>query len=236
MNCLELQGVQAGYGPITVLRGLSLQVKPGEVVTLIGANGAGKSTTLRTASLLLKPKAGKVEFLGQDITRLKPHQAVAMGMAHVPEGRRVFPQMTVGENILTGGYLVRRRTVLHGRLEHVLNLFPRLEERLRQQAATLSGGEQQMLAIARALMQDPQLILMDEPSMGLAPVVARQIFAVIATLKKEGKTILLVEQNANLALAIADRGYVLQAGSILLQGAATELAGNQQVREAYLGV
>ena len=236
MSCLVLADVEAGYGPITVLRGLSLRVEPGEVVTLIGANGAGKSTTLRTASLLLPVKAGCIQFLGETITRCKPHQAVAMGMAHVPEGRRVFPQMSVAENILIGGYLIKRQAVLRARQDHVLSLFPRLRERLSQQAATLSGGEQQMLAIARALMQDPRLILMDEPSMGLAPVVARQIFAVIAALKEQGKTILLVEQNANLALSIADRGYVLQAGSILLEGAAADLVGNQQVREAYLGV
>ncbi|MGQ9510927.1 MAG: ABC transporter ATP-binding protein [Thermaceae bacterium] len=235
MRVLELREVHTYYGHIHALKGISLTVEDGEIVTLIGANGAGKSTTLRTISGLVRPRLGEVLFLGKPIHRLPPHQIVALGIGHVPEGRRIFPRLTVEENLEIGAYLEKDPKVVGERKEQVFSLFPRLYERRHQKGGTLSGGEQQMLAIGRALMQNPRILLMDEPSMGLAPVLVDFIFETIQNLNKEGKTILLVEQNARLALQIAHRGYVLATGETILSGPARELAQNPEVQKAYLG-
>ncbi|KIX84382.1 ABC transporter ATP-binding protein [Thermus filiformis] len=235
MRVLELKNVHTYYGHIHALKGVSLTVEEGEIVTLIGANGAGKSTTLRTISGLARPRSGEVLFLGKPIHRLPPHEIVALGIGHVPEGRRVFPRLTVEENLEIGAYLEKDPKVVKERKERVFALFPRLYERRGQKGGTLSGGEQQMLAIGRALMQDPRILLMDEPSMGLAPVLVDFIFETIQNLNREGKTILLVEQNARLALQIAHRGYVLATGEVTLFGPARELAENPEVQKAYLG-
>ncbi len=222
------------YDAIHALQGVSFRVDQGEMVTLLGANGAGKSTTLKTISALLRAKSGTIELDGERLNGLPAHEIVRRGIAHVPEGRRVFPRLSVLENLQTGAYS-RSGGARTEDLERVFNLFPRLRERIKQKAGTLSGGEQQMLAIGRGLMARPKMLLLDEPSMGLAPILVEQIFAIVQAINKEGVTVLLVEQNAAMALAICHRGYVLETGKILLEGAAAELSGNDRVREAYLG-
>ncbi len=237
MSLLELENVHSYYGHIHALQGISLRVEEGEIVTLIGANGAGKSTTLRTISGLIKPRHGSVRLKGQDITGLPPHQIVELGVGHVPEGRGIFPRLTVRENLEMGAYTIQDRAEVARRMEFVFGIFPRLKERINQKGGTLSGGEQQMLATARGLMLKPHILLMDEPSMGLAPVLVEAIFEVIKTLnQQEGTTILLVEQNALMALSVAHRGYVLQIGNIVLDDTAENLKKNEMVRAAYLGV
>jgi branched-chain amino acid transport system ATP-binding protein len=236
MSLLELKDLHTYYGHIHALRGISLHVDQGEIVTLIGANGAGKSTTLRSISGLVPARSGSVLLDGQDITHLPPHQIVAAGVGHVPEGRGIFPRLTVQENLEMGAFVIRNRVEVQERTESVFNLFPRLKERINQKGGTLSGGEQQMLATARGLMLRPKILLMDEPSMGLAPVLVETIFDVIRDLnRREGVTILLVEQNAHMALQIAARGYVLQTGAIVLEDSAERLRDNEMVRHAYLG-
>jgi branched-chain amino acid transport system ATP-binding protein len=231
---LALDGLDVYYGEIHALRGVALEVRGGEIVTLLGNNGAGKSTTLKTISGLLAPRRGSVVFDGRALTGVPAHAIVARGIAHVPEGRRIFNRLSVRENMTMGAYL-RTDGDVASDLDRAFELFPRLKERLTQVAGTLSGGEQQMLAIARALMARPRLLLLDEPSMGLAPVLVEQIFATIGSINRQGTTILLVEQNAAMALSIAHRGYVLETGSVVLSGTAGELAENAQVRRAYLG-
>ncbi len=232
---LQLTDVVAGYGPITVLQGISLEVGEGEVVALLGANGAGKTTLLRTISALLRPVAGKVEFAGRRIDRLPPDGVVALGLVHVPEGRQIFSELTVAENLRLGAYRRRDRTKVKSDLERVLSIFPVLRERYGQPGGTLSGGEQQMLAIARALMAAPRLLLLDEPSLGLAPLLVQRIFEVIREIHAAGVTVLMAEQNAHMALAVADRAYVLQSGSVRLSGPAAELKANPEVKHLYLG-
>lgn len=236
MAFLELTHVEAFYGKIRALKGIDLNVEQGEIVTLIGANGAGKSTTLKAISGLMKlgPEA-KITFDGEDITHLPPHEIAARGIAHVPEGRGIFAENTVLENLRMGAYLSRSKARTQELLETSLDLFPRLRERLRQQAGTLSGGEQQMLTMARGLMMEPKLMLLDEPSMGLAPVIVEQIFEIIADLHQRGITILLVEQNARMALQIAQRGYVIQTGRIALTDASERLQNDPVVQGLYLG-
>ena len=236
MAFLELTHVEACYGKIRALKGIDLNVEQGEIVTLIGANGAGKSTTLKAISGLMKlgPEA-KITFDGEDITHLPPHEIAARGIAHVPEGRGIFAENTVLENLRMGAYLSRSKARTQELLETSLDLFPRLRERLRQQAGTLSGGEQQMLTMARGLMMEPKLMLLDEPSMGLAPVIVEQIFEIIADLHRRGITILLVEQNARMALQIAQRGYVIQTGRIALTDASERLQNDPVVQGLYLG-
>lgn len=236
MAFLELTHVEAFYGKIRALKGIDLNVEQGEIVTLIGANGAGKSTTLKAISGLMKlgPEA-KITFDGEDITHLPPHEIAARGIAHVPEGRGIFAENTVLENLRMGAYLSRNKARTQELLETSLDLFPRLRERLRQQAGTLSGGEQQMLTMARGLMMEPKLMLLDEPSMGLAPVILEQIFEIIADLHRRGITILLVEQNARMALQIAQRGYVIQTGRIALTDASERLQNDPVVQGLYLG-
>ena len=236
MAFLELTKVEAYYGKIRALKGIDLTVEQGEIVTLIGANGAGKSTTLKAISGLMKlgPEA-KITFDGEDITHLPPHEIAARGIAHVPEGRGIFAENTVLENLRMGAYLSRSKARMQELLETSLDLFPRLRERLRQQAGTLSGGEQQMLTMARGLMMEPKLMLLDEPSMGLAPVIVEQIFEIIADLHRRGITILLVEQNARMALQIAQRGYVIQTGRIALTDASERLQNDPVVQGLYLG-
>ena len=233
---LSLSGLDVFYGAIHALRGVSVSVYPGEIVTLIGANGAGKSTLLRAASALVRPKSGSVTFMGDDVTRLNPAAIVARGLVHCPEGRRIFANMTVRENLELGAYLRRDRSEIARDLEQALTYFPRLRERLTQNAGTLSGGEQQMLAIGRALLTRPKLLMLDEPSLGLAPNLVRDIFRIIKTINSEsGTAVLLVEQNANQALAVANRGYVLETGRITLEGPAADLRANPEVKKAYLG-
>ena len=236
MAFLELTHVEAFYGKIRALKGIDLNVEQGEIVTLIGANGAGKSTTLKAISGLMKlgPEA-KITFDGEDITHLPPHEIAARGIAHVPEGRGIFAENTVLENLRMGAYLSRSKARTQELLETSLDLFPRLRERLRQQAGPLSGGEQQMLTMARGLMMEPKLMLLDEPSMGLAPVIVEQIFEIIADLHRRGITILLVEQNARMALQIAQRGYVIQTGRIALTDASERLQNDPVVQGLYLG-
>jgi len=235
---LRIRNLEAGYGNLRVLRRVSMHVNPGEIVTIIGANGAGKTTLLNTISGLLRAQSGEMAFSGVDISSVAAHRRVFMGCSLVPEGRQVFATMTVAENLALGAYVRHRRGQRREAmetLEHVYSLFPRLRERAAQLAGTLSGGEQQMLAMGRALMAGPSLIMMDEPSMGLAPLVVREIFNIIGRLRKEGNTVLLVEQNAKASLKIADRGYVLETGRIILQGPAAELLENREVQRAYLG-
>ena len=232
---LELREVEVSYGNIRAIKGISLTVAEGELVTLIGANGAGKSTTLKTISGLLRPKSGTLFYRGQPLDRLPPHRIVALGISHCPEGRHLFGRLTVTENLRLGAIQRRDRENVQSDIKHVYTLFPVLEERSVQLAGTLSGGEQQMLAIGRALMSRPQLLLLDEPSLGLAPILVSIIFETIRQLKREGATILLVEQNARLALDIADRAYVMETGRVTLQGPATELKHNPQVEHTYLG-
>ncbi len=235
MPVLELKNVHTYYGHIHALKGVSMHVEEGEIVTLIGSNGAGKTTTLRTISGLLKPRVGEVWFEGRRIDHLPPHHITAMGIAHCPEGRQIFARLTVQENLEMGAFLRADRNGVQEDLERVLTLFPRLRERLKQPGGTLSGGEQQMLAIGRALMSRPRILLLDEPSMGLAPILVQQIFRIIREINRQGTTILLVEQNARLALAVAGRGYVLETGRIRLEGPAKALMESHEVRAAYLG-
>lgn len=230
---LKVNDIHVYYGKIHAVKGVSFEVGQGEIVSLIGANGAGKSTALKTISGLLHPKQGSIEFMGKDITKLEPNKIVRLGLAQVPEGRRVFAHMSVMENIEMGAYILGR--IPEEAVEDVFSRFPRLKERSRQEAGTLSGGEQQMLAMARALMSKPRLIMMDEPSMGLSPILVEQIFSIIAELRQSGATILLVEQNANKALKITDRAYVLETGRITLSGSGRELLESEDVKKAYLG-
>ena len=230
---LKVEDIQVYYGAIHAIKGVSFHVAPGEIVALIGANGAGKSTILKTVSGLMHPKSGKISFLDQDITHTDGHKLVRNGLAHVPEGRRIFLEMSVQDNLEMGAFT--QKNVDPAELEKVFTLFPRLAERRKQIAGTLSGGEQQMLAMSRALMSKPKLMMLDEPSMGLAPILVDQIFSIIKDLHKAGTTILLVEQNANRALEIADRAYVLETGKITLEGTGKELASSDEVRKAYLG-
>ena len=232
---LKVENIDVYYGAIHALHNISLEVSQGEIVTLIGANGAGKSTILRTVSGLLSPKNGKVIFKGQTISGVPAHEIVGMGLSQVPEGRRIFANLTVRENLELGAYLRKDKENLKQDMQNVFDKFPRLNERVTQVAGTLSGGEQQMLAIGRAMMSRPQLLLLDEPSMGLAPILVKEIFNTIKELNAQGMTILLVEQNANMALSIADRAYVLETGSITLAGNAQELAASDEIRKAYLG-
>lgn len=236
MPILEVENIHTYYGNIHALKGVSLVVEKGEIVTLIGANGAGKTSTLRTISGLLKPRLGHVRLEGEDLIAYKPHEIVYKGMAMVPEGRRIFARLTVAENLEMGAYSRSNRSETTDDLERVFTLFPRLKERRTQTGGTLSGGEQQMLATGRALMARPRILLMDEPSMGLAPVLVESIFDTIKAINKEGTTILLVEQNALMALSIASRGYVLQTGEIVLQDDAKTLRENKMVQKAYLGM
>ena len=230
---LKVNDIHVYYGKIHAVKGVSFEVGQGEIVSLIDANGAGKSTALKTISGLLHPKQGSIEFMGKDITKLEPNKIVRLGLAQVPEGRRVFAHMSVMENIEMGAYILGR--IPEEAVEDVFSRFPRLKERSRQEAGTLSGGEQQMLAMARALMSKPKLIMMDEPSMGLSPILVEQIFSIIAELRQSGATILLVEQNANKALKITDRAYVLETGRITLSGSGRELLESEDVKKAYLG-
>ncbi len=234
MSMLTVQDLQVYYGAIHAVKGISFEVNEGEIVSLIGANGAGKSTTMNTIAGLIKPRSGKIVYQDEDITGLAAHKVVAKGMALCPEGRRVFSNLTVQENLEMGGYL-RTNDENEKTMELIFKYFPRLQERRGQVAGTLSGGEQQMLAMGRALMSHPKLLMLDEPSMGLAPILVDEIFDIIETLNKEGTTILLVEQNAQMALSIADRGYVLEVGNIVLTGTGEELLNNSAVKSAYLG-
>ena len=235
MAMLEIKDIEVYYGVIQAIKGISFEVNEGEVIALIGANGAGKTTTLQTITGLISPKKGQITFEGQDITHMPAHKIVSMGMAHVPEGRRVFAQLSVLDNLKLGAFTRKDKEEVEETLTRVYKRFPRLEERKNQIAGTLSGGEQQMLAMGRALMSHPKIILMDEPSMGLSPIFVNEIFDIIQEVSKGGTTVLLVEQNAKKALSIADRGYVLETGRIVLEGNAKELLDNAQVKKAYLG-
>ena len=232
---LELKDVEVSYGNIRALKGVSLRVADGELVTLIGSNGAGKSTTLKTISGLLRPKAGTLTYHGRALDHLLPHAIVALGISHCPEGRHIFAQLSVAENLRLGAVQRKDRSAIQRDIERVYDLFPILKQRYQQAAGTLSGGEQQMLAISRALMSRPKLMLLDEPSLGLAPILVRAIFDTIRQLKRDGTTILLVEQNARLALNVADRAYVMETGRIMFEGSAMELKHNPQVEHTYLG-
>jgi branched-chain amino acid transport system ATP-binding protein len=232
---LKIEDINVYYGNIQALKGISLSINEGEIVTLIGANGAGKSTLLKSISGLLKPKQGKIIYEGDSIGGKAAQSIVKMGISHVPEGRRVFANMSVEENLQLGAYLRKDKAGIKQDMEKVYELFPRLLERLKQQSGTLSGGEQQMLAMGRALMAKPRLLLLDEPSMGLAPLLVKQIFNIIEEINKTGTTILLVEQNANLALSIADRAYVVETGRIVLSGKSEELTASEEIKNAYLG-
>ncbi|MFP3578647.1 MULTISPECIES: ABC transporter ATP-binding protein [unclassified Arthrobacter] len=236
MTLLELKNVSVHYGRIQAIHDMSFKVDEGEIVSLIGANGAGKTTTMRTVSGLLNPSSGSITFAGQDITRMKAHIRVIRGISQAPEGRGIFPGMTVMENLDMGSYGRKDRSVVANDLERVFDLFPRLKERAKQFGGTMSGGEQQMLAIGRALMSNPKLLLLDEPSMGLAPQFIRQIFKIITEINKQGTTVLLVEQNANQALARAHRAFVLETGEITHSGTGKDLLANPAIKEAYLGV
>ena len=234
-SMLEVKNIQVAYGKIIAVKDVSVKVDKGEIVTLIGSNGAGKSTTLRTISGLIKPKSGEILFNGQRIDGVPGHDIVAMGICHSPEGRRIFPRMTVKENLELGAFLRNDKTAVNADMDRVLELFPRLKERIKQTAGTMSGGEQQMLAVSRALMGDPKLLLLDEPSMGLAPVLVELIFDTIVKIRKQGITILLIEQNATAALEVADRAYVLESGKVKMSGSAKELSSDDKVTKAYLG-
>lgn len=234
MSLLVLDNVHTYYGGIHAIKGISLHVDEGEIVTIIGSNGAGKSTTLKAISGLVTPKLGTITFAGKDITNQKPHITAAEGVAHVPEGRRVFPRLSVKENLEMGAFQISDRKLVEEGIERSFAYFPRLKERMHQKAGTMSGGEQQMLAMARGLMSRPKILMLDEPSMGLAPILVEQIFTIIKDMNKEGMTILLIEQNANQALHIASRGYVIQSGEIVLADDAKNLLVNEQVKEAYL--
>ena len=235
MAMLEVKDIEVFYGVIQAIKGISFEVNEGEVIALIGANGAGKTTTLQTITGLISPKKGQIFFEGQEITHVPAHKIVSMGMAQVPEGRRVFAQLSVLDNLKLGAFTIKDKEEIEETLIRVYKRFPRLEERKNQIAGTLSGGEQQMLAMGRALMSHPKIILMDEPSMGLSPIFVNEIFDIIQEVSKSGTTVLLVEQNAKKALSIADRGYVLETGRIVLEGNAKDLLDNEQVKKAYLG-
>ena len=235
MAMLEVKDLQVYYGMIQAIKGISFEVNQGEVIALIGANGAGKTTILHTVTGLIAPKAGSIVFEGQDITKIPAHKIVSMGMAHVPEGRRVFAQLSVYDNLKMGAYTRKDKNEIEESLEMVYKRFPRLEERKNQMAGTLSGGEQQMLAMGRALMSKPKIILMDEPSMGLSPIFVNEIFDIIQEVSASGTTVLLVEQNAKKALSIADRAYVLETGTIALDGDAKVLMNDESIKKAYLG-
>ena len=232
---LEIKDLNVFYGAIHALKGISLTVEEGELVSLIGANGAGKTTTLHTISGLLTAASGSITLDGKDLQKVAPNKIISMGLAHVPEGRHVFARMTVEENLRMGAYIIKDQKKISENLENVYSHFPRLKERSRQLAGTLSGGEQQMLATGRALMTNPRIVLMDEPSMGLSPLLVKEIFSIIQELHESGITILLVEQNAKMALAVSDRAYVLETGCISMSGKASELAEDDRVRKAYLG-
>ena len=232
---LTINDINVFYGAIHAIKGVSLEVNEGEIVTLIGANGAGKSTILRTISGLLKPKTGSIQFEGQEIAGMPAHEIVKTGISQVPEGRRIFAEMSVLENLELGAFTRKDKDGIKADMELVFERFPRLKERIGQLAGTLSGGEQQMLAMGRALMSRPRLLLLDEPSMGLAPLLIKEIFAIIQDINKTGTTVLLVEQNAKMALSIADRAYVLETGKVVLEGPARDLLGNEEVKKAYLG-
>lgn len=235
MSMLEIKGLEVYYGAINAIKGVSFDVEQGEIIALIGANGAGKTTILHTITGLVAAKRGSIMFDGRELTKTPAHKIVAMGMAHVPEGRRVFAQLSVYENLMLGAYTRKDKSEINESLERVYERFPRLKERRGQSAGTLSGGEQQMLAMGRALMSKPSIILMDEPSMGLSPLYVSEIFDIIQEINRSGTTVLLVEQNAKKALSIANRAYVLETGSIALSGDAHELMDNEQVKKAYLG-
>jgi branched-chain amino acid transport system ATP-binding protein len=235
---LKVRNLEAGYGNLKVLKGISLHVKPGEIVTIIGANGAGKTTLLNSISGVVKPSGGNLQLRDMDITAVPPEEIIFQRCSLVPEGRQLFPTMTVHENLVLGGYSLfkeKQKEIVFEELENMFNLFPKLKEREKQLAGTLSGGEQQMLAIGRSLMSRPEFIMMDEPSMGLAPLIVRDIFNIVKSLRAGGKTILIVEQNAKAALGIADRGYVMETGAIVLEGSSEELLDNNDVQRAYLG-
>ena len=232
---LKIENLEAGYGKVPVLKGVSLEVREGQIVTLLGSNGAGKSTTLRAISNLISPSAGKVEFCGEDITKMPPHEIVKRGLIHLPENRHIFKDLTVSENLELGSYTLKDNHERRRRMDAVFSRFPILSERSGQLGGTLSGGEQQMLAVGRGLMAAPKLLLMDEPSMGIAPLIVRDITDIIRQLNSEGTTILLVEQNAKMALGLADYGYVLDTGSIVLEGKGADLRGDEKVVKAYLG-
>ncbi len=232
---LKIENLHVSYGPIRALKGISLEVKEGEIVTLIGSNGAGKSTTLSAITGLVKSQSGSITFRDENITNMSPYKIVQRGVSLSPEGREVFPALTVEENLRLGAYTRKDKGAIDAAFNRVYELFPRLKERISQTAGTLSGGEQQMLAIGRALMSEPKLLLLDEPSMGLAPNLVLMIFDLIESINKQGTTILLIEQNANMALSIANRAYVLETGNIAIEGAATDLAKDPRVKNAYLG-
>jgi branched-chain amino acid transport system ATP-binding protein len=232
---LKVNDINVYYGNIQALKGVSLEVKEREIVTLIGANGAGKSTLLKTLSGLLKPKSGTIQYLDGSISGKAPQSIVKTGISHVPEGRRVFANMSVEENLELGAYLRKNKKEIRKDMDYVYELFPRLQERRKQISGTLSGGEQQMLAMGRAIMAKPKLLLLDEPSMGLAPLMVKNIFQIIEKINREGTTILLVEQNANMALSIADRAYVIETGKVVVSGSASELQSSEQIKKAYLG-
>ncbi|PAE33788.1 ABC transporter ATP-binding protein [Bacillus sp. 7884-1] len=232
---LNVNGIDVFYGNIQALKGVSLEINEGEIVTLIGANGAGKSTLLKTLSGLLKPKSGSIEYLGNSISGKAPQSIVKVGISHVPEGRRVFANMSVEENLELGAYLRKDATGIRKDIQSVYELFPRLQERRKQLSGTLSGGEQQMLAMGRAIMAKPKLLLLDEPSMGLAPLMVKTIFQIIEKINQDGTTILLVEQNANMALSVADRAYVIETGRVVISGTAAELQASEEIKKAYLG-
>ena len=234
-NILEIRDLVVSYGGIEAVKGISLDVEQGKIVTLIGANGAGKSTTLKAISGIVKPKSASIKFNGEELVGKSPDYIVSKGITLVPEGRRVFPNLTVLENLKIGAYLRKDKEKIKADIHHVSELFPRLKEREWQLAGTLSGGEQQMLAVGRALMSNPKLIMMDEPSLGLAPLVVKGIFDIIETVNADGITVLLNEQNANMALKVADKGYVLETGSITMEGTGAELLENEEIKEAYLG-
>ncbi len=232
---LVLHNVETYYGKIHALKGVSLEVPRGKIVTLLGSNGAGKTTTLQTISGLIQASSGKIEFYGRDIFREKAHNIVGMGLIHVPEGRRIFKDLTVKENLELGGFTLKDEALRRKRIEHVFEIFPRLKDRQKQSGGTLSGGEQQMLAIGRAMMTEPKLLLLDEPSMGLAPLIVQDIMRIIKRLNSEGTTILLVEQNAKIALKLADYGYVLETGQLVMEGDSAELRRDERITKAYLG-
>jgi branched-chain amino acid transport system ATP-binding protein len=232
---LDVKNIEVAYGKIIAVKDVSVTVNSGEIVTLIGSNGAGKSTTLRTISGLIKPKSGEITFNGQRIDGMPGHEIVARGICHSPEGRRIFPLMTAKENLELGAFRRNDKAAVNADMERVLDLFPRLKERINQRAGTMSGGEQQMLAVSRALMGDPKLLLLDEPSMGLAPVLVELIFDTIVRIRQQGVTVLLIEQNATAALEVADRAYVLESGKVKMSGSAKELGADDKVTKAYLG-
>ena len=232
---LKVENLEVYYGVIKALKGISFHVNKGEIVSLIGANGAGKTTTLHTVTGLIRPKHGSVIYAGQELTKIAPHKIVSLGLSHVPEGRRIFQDLSVYDNLLLGAYTQKDKKKIEAEMERVFEQFPRLKERRRQMAGTLSGGEQQMLAMGRALLSDPEMIVMDEPSMGLSPLLVSEIFDIIKSFREAGKTVLLVEQNAKKAMTVSDRVYVLETGSITTEGNAADLINDERIKKAYLG-